>query len=174
MQRAGHRAVIDLHGVLSSVSCIACAGQQSRTQFQQRLLTSNPWLATLNATYAPDGDADLTTDESILRQLDEMHIPSCPKCSALMKPDVVFFGENVPKERVALAMEQLRDADVLLVAGSSLMVYSGFRFCRDAHQRKQPIIILNQGVTRADELATLRVEGDCGALLSKLAGTSAI
>lgn len=168
-QRAGHQSVIDLHGVLSSLSCIACNAQQSRDQFQQQLLESNPWLAKLDAAYAPDGDADLETNASVLQKIDRMCIPNCTQCGDLMKPDVVFFGENVPKDRVALAMQQLHDADVLLVAGSSLMVFSGFRFCRDAHQRKQPIVIFNQGVTRADDMATLRVDGDCGALLTELA-----
>lgn len=171
-QRAGHRSVIDLHGKLSTLSCVACNTQQSRDRFQQQLLDRNPWLATLNASYAPDGDADLNTDASVLHLIDHMHIPGCNKCGALMKPDVVFFGENVPKDRVALAMQQLREVDVLLVAGSSLMVLSGFRFCRDAHQRKQPIVILNQGVTRADDIATLRVSGDCGKLLTDLAATT--
>jgi len=170
-QAAGHRSVIDLHGVLSSVSCIACNTQQSRERFQHQLLDSNPWLGNLNATYAPDGDADLDTDPSVLHQINQMHIPNCLKCGGLMKPDVVFFGENVPKDRVALAMQQLLEADVLLVAGSSLMVFSGFRFCRDAHQRKQPIVIFNQGITRADDIATLRIEGDCGELLTELART---
>ncbi len=170
-QRAGHQSVIDLHGILSSLSCIACNAQQSRDRFQQRLLDSNPWLANLNAAYAPDGDADLDTDASVLQKIGQMRIPNCAECGDLMKPDVVFFGENVPKDRVALAMQQLREADVLLVAGSSLMVFSGFRFCRDAHQRKQPIVIFNQGVTRADDMATLRVDGDCGELLTELAQT---
>ena len=170
-QRAGHQSVIDLHGILSSLSCIACNAQQSRDRFQQRLLESNPWLANLDATYAPDGDADLDTNASVLQKIDQMCIPDCIECGDLMKPDVVFFGENVPKDRVALAMQQLREADVLLVAGSSLMVFSGFRFCRDAHQRKQPIVIFNQGVTRADDMATMRVDGDCGSLLTQLAQT---
>ena len=168
-QRAGHQSVIDLHGVLSTLSCVACQAQQSRDDFQQRLLESNPWLSTLSAAYAPDGDADLDTDETVLQQINQMHIPGCTNCGDLMKPDVVFFGESVPKDRVDLAMQQLRKADVLLVAGSSLMVFSGFRFCRDAHQRKQPIVIFNQGVTRADDLATLRIDGDCGELLTELA-----
>jgi len=168
-QRAGHRSVIDLHGVLSSVSCITCALQQSRQQFQRQLLADNPWLSTLHVESAPDGDADLDTDDAMLKLLNTIRIPSCPDCGDLVKPDVVFFGENVPRKRVALAMQQLREADVLLVAGSSLMGYSGFRFCRDAQQRNQPIVIFNQGVTRADDIATLRVSGDCGELLTALA-----
>lgn len=168
-QRAGQKTVIDLHGVLASVSCISCGFQQSRDQFQQRLLHHNAWLAELSADHAPDGDADLETNPTLLAKLAAMHIPDCVQCKDLMKPDVVFFGENVPKDRVALAMQQLREADVLLVAGSSLMVFSGFRFCRDAHQRGQPIVIFNRGTTRADDIATLKVDGDVGVLLNKLA-----
>ncbi len=168
-QRAGHETVIDLHGVLSSVSCINCGFKQSRNEFQQRLLENNAWLGKLNARYAPDGDADLETDALMLEKLASMQIPNCPQCEDLLKPDVVFFGESVPKTRVEQAMRQLNDADVLLVTGSSLMVYSGFRFCRDAHQRNQPIVIINDGVTRADELATLKVSGDCTTQLSHLA-----
>lgn len=167
-QHAGHQSVIDLHGVLSEVSCIQCGLNQSRDEFQVRLLESNPWLKDLNASYAPDGDADLETDNELQMQVDNMDIPACPHCQELMKPKVVFFGENVAKPVVELAMEQLKSADVLLVAGSSLMVFSGFRFCRDAAQRKQPIVIFNEGKTRADDIATLLVDGECGARLRQL------
>ena len=163
-QKAGQQVVTDLHGVLATVSCLQCGAQQSRNHFQSRLIDANPWLQNLTADYAPDGDADLHDE-----QLQDLNVPACEACTGMLKPDVVFFGENVPKDRVALAMEQLQQADVLLVAGSSLMVYSGFRFCRDAHQRKQAIIIVNDGVTRADDLATLKVGGDCGERLHKLA-----
>lgn len=167
-QRAGHQSVIDLHGVLATVSCIQCGFQQSRDDFQVKLLESNLWLKNLNASYAPDGDADLETDNDLQMQVDNMAIPACPNCQDLMKPDVVFFGENVAKPIVELAMEQLRSADVLLVAGSSLMVFSGYRFCRDAAQRKQPVVIFNEGKTRADDIATLLVGGDCGVRLKQL------
>lgn len=163
-QKAGQQVVTDLHGVLATVSCLDCGAQQSRNTFQIRLVNANPWLRELTADYAPDGDADLHAE-----QLQDLAVPSCEACTGMLKPDVVFFGENVPKNRVALAMEQLRQADVLLVAGSSLMVFSGFRFCRDAHQRKQTIVIVNDGITRADDLATLKVGGDCGQRLHKLA-----
>lgn len=166
-QGAGHQAVIDLHGVLSSVSCIACGYQQSRDEFQLQLLNSNAWLSELSANYAPDGDADLETDAQLQQRIEQMHVPNCPDCHNLLKPDVVFFGENVPKSTVELAMQQLRSADMLLVAGSSLMVFSGFRFCRDAHQRKQPIVIVNNGTTRADDMASLIIDGDCGERLSQ-------
>ena len=163
-QRAGHEGVVELHGTLATVGCVRCGHTLPRDDFQLELLAANPWLASLDAAYAPDGDADLE-----LASPHEVSVPDCPRCGGLLKPDVVFFGENVPKETVALAMERLRGADALLVAGSSLMVFSGFRFCRDAAARGQPIVIVNDGRTRADELATLKVEGDCGTRLSRLA-----
>jgi len=168
-QKSGHHEVIDLHGVLSTVSCIECGYKKERDDFQTELLRENDWLSGLSADYAPDGDADLDNESGLQANVRDMHIPGCTACNGLMKPDVVFFGENVPKPRVENAMEQLRSADVLLVAGSSLMVFSGFRFCRDAAKRGQPIVIFNKGTTRADDLASLKVDGDCGESLAQLA-----
>lgn len=165
-QKAGHRDVLDLHGVLSTVSCLECAHTSSRDDFQNQLMVANPWLASLTAAHAPDGDADLE-----LSDLASMLVPACIACGGLMKPDVVFFGENVCRELVQQAMSALSRADALLVAGSSLMVYSGFRFCRDAQKRGQPIVIVNDGLTRADELAVLKVTGDCNLRLHRLATT---
>jgi len=165
-QKAGHRGVVELHGTLATVSCVACAHTLSRDDVQLELLRANPWLATLDAAYAPDGDADLE-----LLSPDDVDVPDCPRCGALLKPDVVFFGENVLRATVEQAMADLRQSDALLVAGSSLMVYSGFRFCRDAAARDQPIVIVNDGLTRADDLATLKVAGDCGPRLERLAAS---
>jgi len=162
-QKAGHKNVVDLHGVLSTVSCVDCDYSESRNQFQAKLLSINTWLKQLSARHAPDGDADLETDK-----LDRMDVPECPQCGGLLKPDVVFFGENVPKQKVQNSLDELRHSDALLVVGSSLMVYSGFRFCRDAQKRGQAIIIINDGVTRADDLAQLKITGDCGERLIKL------
>ena len=163
-QKAGHTDVIDLHGVLASVSCIACSHTLHRDEFQLQLARHNSWLKDLSADHAPDGDADLELDS-----LASMTIPACECCKGILKPDVVFFGETVPKSTVAIAMEAVARADALLVAGSSLMVYSGFRFCREAQRLNKPIAIINDGLTRADELASLKVEGDCGARLATLA-----
>lgn len=156
-QKAGHQDVLDLHGVLATVSCIQCAHSLSRDDYQIELLANNAWLASLTAAHAPDGDADLEPDD-----LQQMHVPPCPRCGGLLKPDVVFFGENVPRAQVERAMDALESADALLVAGSSLMVYSGFRFCRAAQNSDKPIVLINDGLTRADALATLKVGGDCG------------
>lgn len=163
-QKAGHTDVIDLHGVLSQNRCTQCNTLESRDEFQRRLLDRNPWLNTLTAQHAPDGDADL--DESLLQDLD---IPMCLNCGGVVKPDVVFFGENVPRSRLALAMLNFERSDALLVCGSSLMVYSGFRFCRYAAEQNKPIALVNDGKTRADDLATVKIEGDCGARLQRLA-----
>jgi len=162
-QKAGHENVIDLHGVLASVSCIECNNTIDRDDFQTQLLQHNDWLNHLSAEHAPDGDADLE-----LESLDAMHVPACVNCAGILKPDVVFFGENVPRQTVHKAMQALAKADALLVTGSSLMVYSGFRFCREAQKIGKPIAIVNNGLTRADELAALKIEGDCGERLGKL------
>lgn len=164
-QKAGHAKVIDLHGTLATVSCIDCQHEISRDDFQVELLHHNDWLNHLTAEHAPDGDADLEVSD-----LDSMHVPPCPNCYGILKPDVVFFGENVPRDTVEEAMRSVELADVLLVAGSSLMVYSGYRFCRHAHKLGIPIVIVNEGITRADDLASLKVSGDCGTRLHRLAG----
>lgn len=162
-QKAGHERVVDLHGVLADVRCVICKHTISRDEFQIKLIENNAWLSSLSAEHAPDGDADLDIDN-----LDNLHIPPCQQCSGLLKPDVVFFGESVPRPKVQAAMNALALADAVLVVGSSLMVYSGFRFCREAQRLGKPLAIVNDGVTRADELCTLKVPGDCGSRLSTL------
>ena len=162
-QKAGHEAVIDLHGVLATVSCLECGTGSSRDVFQERLLRANPWVRSLSAEHAPDGDADLETPD-----VERLDVPPCEACGGMLKPDVVFFGENVPRERVERAMQAVAEADALLVAGSSLMVFSGLRFCRAAAARGQPIAILNEGLTRADDMAGLKLGGEVGARLARL------
>ena len=158
-QRAGSRAVIDLHGRLDVVICLGCGDRTSRTALQAVMAAANPgWLAVAQA--APDGDADI--DPAAIASF---VAPRCEPCGRLLKPDVVFFGENVPAERVEAARDALAHADALLVAGSSLMVYSGFRFVRLAHEAGLSIAIVNRGRTRGDDLADLKIEGDVGTLL---------
>ena len=161
---AGHEGAIDLHGRLDRVVCLGCGRITARDAFQRRLLGANPWLAGLSAAHAPDGDADLE-----LADVERLTVPGCEACGAMLKPDVVFFGENVPRERVEDALARLADSDALLVAGSSLMVFSGYRFARAAAASGRPVLIVNDGVTRADGLAALRVGGDVGARLARLA-----
>ncbi|MES3007066.1 MAG: NAD-dependent protein deacetylase [Pseudomonadota bacterium] len=155
-QRAGQRHLIDLHGSLDRVHCLTCAATLPRTQMQEWLQDLNPGLQSPLAQMRPDGDADLA-DALIASVV----IPDCPHCGGILKPDVVFFGGSVPKARVEAVNEALQRSDALLVIGSSLTVFSGFRFCRDAHQLGKPIAALNQGITRADDLLTLKIEEDC-------------
>jgi len=160
-QRAGSRAVIDLHGRLDVVVCLGCGARTSRAALQSHLSERNPlWLP--EAVAAPDGDADIRAED-----IDSFVAPRCEPCGGLLKPDVVFFGENVPVDRYAQARDALGRADALLVAGSSLMVYSGFRFVRFAHEAGLPIAIVNRGRTRGDDLAELKISGDVGAALTE-------
>ena len=159
-QRAGSRSVIDLHGRLDEVRCLSCERRTPRAQFQHELERRNPdWLA-LEAGDAPDGDADL--DGLDFAAFDA---PDCAHCGGLLKPDVVFFGESVPRERVERARTHLAASDAMLVVGSSLMVFSGFRFAREAAALGKPVAAINLGRTRADDLLALKVERDCGSAL---------
>lgn len=159
-QRAGSRDVIDLHGRLDRVVCLSCGDARPRTELQTRMITANQEWQPREAAVAPDGDADIDPAAVIT-----FEPPHCTVCGGMLKPDVVFFGENVPRVRYAQAVAALDAADAMLVVGSSLMVYSGFRFARMAHERGAPIAILNRGQTRADQLVNLKLEGDCGAVL---------
>lgn len=160
-QRAGSRVVVDLHGRLDIVVCLGCGTRTEREALQASMATTNAGWRVAAAT-APDGDADI---EGAV--IESFVPPRCDKCGGLLKPDVVFFGENVPGQRYTLACEALDSADALLVAGSSLMVYSGYRFARLAHEAGLPIAIVNRGRTRADDLAELKIEGDVGSTLSE-------
>jgi len=159
-QRAGSRDVIDLHGRLDTVVCLACGERTPRGMLQTRLAAANPgWVDTV-AAFAPDGDADLErTDFS------GYVVPDCLRCGGMLKPDVVFFGENVPRERVQAAHDALLASDGLLVVGSSLMVYSGFRFARMADEAGLPIASVTLGATRADDLLALALRADCNRVL---------
>jgi NAD-dependent SIR2 family protein deacetylase len=159
--RAGQRALVDLHGCIDQVICLDCGTRVARMDVQQRLAGAHPEWTDLTAAIAPDGDADLEH-----ANLHDFRPPSCLQCGGLLKPDVVFFGENVPRERVAAAQDALRIADAMLVVGSSLMVYSGYRFARMAHAAGMPLALLTRGTTRADGLATLKLDADCVAVLT--------
>jgi len=162
-QSAGSTAVIDLHGRLDQVRCLGCERRTDREQLQRRLLRLNPAWARLDARDAPDGDADL---EGL--DFSSFEIPACAECGGLLKPDVVFFGESVPRERVAAALQAVQRADAMLVVGSSLMVYSGYRFAQAASQAGKPIAAVNLGRTRADALLALKVNQPCVAALAFL------
>ncbi|MCX7318309.1 MAG: NAD-dependent protein deacetylase [Hyphomicrobiales bacterium] len=162
-QSAGSERVIDLHGRLDQVRCMGCGLKMPRGEFQHDLGHRNPaWLG-LDAPDAPDGDADLEHAEFAA-----FDVPSCIACGGVLKPDVVFFGETVPREVVDEARDRLQAADAMLVVGSSLMVYSGFRFVQMAVKQGIPIAAVNLGRTRADDLLTLKVEDRCETALAFL------
>jgi NAD-dependent SIR2 family protein deacetylase len=162
-QAAGSRNVIDLHGRVDVVRCLGCEARLPRTRLQHELLRRNPTFAGLDALEAPDGDADLAAVDFA-----SFDVPACESCGGLLKPDVVFFGESVPRERVAAAMTAVERADAMLVVGSSLMVFSGFRFARAMAAAGKPIAAVNLGKTRADDLLTLKVDERCADALSFL------
>jgi NAD-dependent SIR2 family protein deacetylase len=162
-QAAGSTGVLDLHGRLDQVRCMGCGHRVPRDEVQAGLLRRNPGWDTRKARDAPDGDAELC--DPALASFDLL---PCAHCGGVLKPDVVFFGESVPPNRVETAMDHLQHCDAMLVVGSSLMVYSGYRFVRAAAQAGLPIAAVNLGRTRADELLALKVAQPCAGALAFL------
>jgi len=159
-RKAGNRNLILLHGDLAKVVCLDCGDRFSRRDYQQQLEIANSnWHAKVFAM-KPDGDAELAEEN-----LSQFEVPACESCGGIVKPDVVMFGENVPRQRVEDATESVKRSDALLILGSSLMVFSGFRFARQAHELGKPVVIVNQGRTRADDLASLKLDADCSDIL---------
>lgn len=151
-QRAGSVRVTDLHGRLDRVLCLGCGAYSDRETLQNRLERSNPRLHSAvidSQVLRPDGDADLSDD-----LVSRVTVPACTLCNGVLMPDVVFFGGSIPQERVLACESALNNAKSLLVIGSSLQVYSGYRFCRWAQRMGKPIFIINPGLTRADNMAT--------------------
>lgn len=170
-QAAGSKRVIELHGNLDDVRCLDCGESERRADLQQRLLDLNPtWTraggpaSEGGAQLAPDGDTELAPE--LARSF---RVASCLRCGGVLKPDVVFFGENVPPSTLHCAWEVFEDADVLLVAGSSLAVYSSYRFVERAKREGKPVAIVNIGTTRGDDLAQVKVQGRTGEVLPALA-----
>ncbi|MEM1269741.1 MAG: NAD-dependent protein deacetylase [Bacteroidota bacterium] len=162
-QAAGSRTVVELHGSLSDVTCLTCGRRESRAGLQRRIARLNPGWTSQAAELAPDGDAELPAE--LTRRF---RAPGCRRCEGPIKPDVVFFGESVPARCVDAAWSIYDDADVLLVAGSSLTVFSGYRFVVRARREGKPIFILNLGPTRGDKDATVRVDAPLGESLPAL------
>jgi len=163
-QKAGSAEVIELHGALYEVRCLGCGLREDRDALQARLLAENPDALRWDHALAPDGDADIP-DEAVRA----FRVPACVGCAGVLKPDVVFFGDNVPRATVDDCYARVDAAEALLVAGSSLTVYSGYRFVLRAEQRGVPVVIVNQGETRGDRHAALRVDADVGDALRALA-----
>ena len=166
-QAAGARDVVELHGALARVVCLECGARTTRDALDRRLRAANPDLDWDEAPASnPDGDADLAEE-----QVARFRLVGCECCgSDLLKPDVVFFGENVPRTRVHGCFELLDGSASLLVLGSSLMVMSGLRFVHWAHQARIPVAIVNRGTTRGDPLADIKVDAALGEVLPRLAG----
>lgn len=161
--RAGNPDVIELHGNIGRVRCMDCGARHERADVQRLLEAANPDFVGYTAPAVPDGDA-------LIEDLDfgAFDVPGCTRCGGLLKPDVVFFGEGVPREIVQDAASALDGADAMLVIGSSLMVYSGYRFCEWAAKSGKPIAAINIGKTRADALLALKVEAPCSEALGEL------
>lgn len=162
-QLAGSRNVIDLHGRMDIIRCLGCEARSERESLQRALLERNPDWLDVESRPAPDGDADFERAD-----FSRFDVPDCSHCGGMLKPDVVFFGENVPRERVDAAIGHLEKSDAMLVVGSSLMVYSGFRFAQMAARFGKPIAAVNLGHTRADELLSLKVVQSCAEALAFL------
>lgn len=165
--KAGSRRVVDLHGSYATVICLACGQSLSRASLAEQLQELNPGFIDRaeklgGIAVAPDADA-VVTDTASFRFVD------CRHCGGILKPDIVYFGESVPKVRVAQAYSMVDDAEALLVAGSSLTVFSGYRFVRHAAARGVPVAIVNRGPTRGDELAAVKIDGGCSPVLALLA-----
>jgi NAD-dependent SIR2 family protein deacetylase len=161
---AGSRRVVELHGALAAVRCLGCGAVEDRDGLQARLTVLNPGFGSGPVEHAPDGDAELG-DAAVAGFV----VAACLGCSGVLKPDVVFFGETAPPQRVERAARAVREADALLVVGTSLSVQSGLRHCREAATLGKPVIAVNLGRTRADELFRLKLEAPCGIALQALA-----
>jgi len=191
-QRAGSRRVVELHGALADVACLRCGRHEPRHELQARLVDANPgWLESAvdlvgnpqrvpepsrdgarraelagSPHVQPDGDAELAAD-----QVEAFAVVGCRLCGGELKPDVVFFGGTVAERTLAAAWALFDEAEALLVVGSSLAVYSGFRFVRRAQEKALPIAVVNIGPTRADELAAVKIGAPAGTILPRLAAT---
>lgn len=161
-QKAGSRSVLELHGRLDRVLCVGCGDSFSRWDMDERIAQANPdVIRDFSVEFSPDGDAEVAVPEGFV-------VPDCPVCGAHYKPDVVFFGEQVPKPRVADAEARVAAADAILVAGSSLTVNSGLRLVKRAVADEKPVVIVNLGPTRADDLANVRINGSTTNLLGAI------
>lgn len=161
--RAGSRRVVALHGSLSEVVCLGCDALFERAEVQQWIERDNPGWTDQSGQIAPDGDVELPNEIP-----GDFRIPVCEDCGGMLKPNVVFFGENVAQPVVDTAWKIVRAADVLLVAGSSLTVYSGYRFVRGADRERTPVAIVNLGKTRGDDHASVRIDARVGEALGAL------
>lgn len=165
--KAGSRRVTELHGALADVACLACGAVEDRDALQARIVALNPGWRAHAAPTAPDGDADVANEV-----VESFVVPACERCDGVLKPRVVFFGDNVARPVVDEAFSAVDAAEVLLVVGSSLSVFSGYRFLRRAVERGIPIAIVNRGPVRGEEHAVVKVDASASAALEALASRS--
>jgi NAD-dependent SIR2 family protein deacetylase len=158
---AGHRDLVELHGRIDQVACLDCGARSSRESLQERLVALNRGFVATGLRTLPDGDVELEDTDGFV-------VAGCERCGGILKPDVVFFGDSVPAERVARCTALVEEAEALVVLGSSLQVFSGRRFVKQAHARGIPVAIVNRGETRADALATVKVDAGCAETLAGL------
>lgn len=150
--RAGSQRVVDLHGTMDKVRCLQCGQSYARANIAERIAAANPWLDTPDVVeLAPDGDVQI-------RDVEAFTLPDCSVCGGILKPDVVFFGEFVPKEKFTEASALMQRANALVIAGSSLVVNSGIRLLEQAARRRLPIVIINRGVTKGDHKSTVKID----------------
>jgi NAD-dependent SIR2 family protein deacetylase len=160
--RAGSQRVVDLHGTMDKVRCLTCGQTFARVDIADRITQTNPWLDDLDeSAINPDGDADVVSFENFVT-------PECTVCGGVLKPDIVFFGEFVPTEKLREASALIKQADVLLVAGSSLVVNSGIRLLEQASRRKIPLVIINRGETKGDSRASVKIDAGASETLLEL------
>jgi NAD-dependent SIR2 family protein deacetylase len=160
--RAGSQRVVDLHGTMNKVTCLQCGQAYARAGIADRISADNPWLDSPGAIeLSPDGDVEVAN-------VDEFRIPDCSVCEGTLKPDVVFFGEYVPRDKYDDASAIIQSAEALLIAGSSLVVNSGIRLLEQASRRRLPIVIVNRGITKGDGRATVKIDAGTSETLSTL------
>ncbi|KAK7874220.1 hypothetical protein R5R35_006262 [Gryllus longicercus] len=162
-RKAGCKNVVELHGSAYRVICLHCRYEVHRHLFQETLNKLNPSISIVSQSVRPDGDVDLPQDF-----VEQFVVPNCPDCSGILKPDIVFFGDNVPRERVDFVKNLVNTSDALLVLGSSLFVFSGYRFILQAAELEKQIAIVNIGETRGDKHAHLKIDKKCGEIFSNL------
>ncbi|KAL3857015.1 hypothetical protein ACJMK2_011717 [Sinanodonta woodiana] len=161
--KAGSHKVTELHGSAHRVVCLDCKFQMKRTELQEMIQEQNPSWKHRSEDIAPDGDVQLSEE-----QIQGFKVPCCPNCGGMLKPEIVFFGDNVARDVVDFVYSRLHECDAMLIAGSSLQVFSGYRYANAAKDMKIPLAIINIGPTRADKIADFKFDVRCGDILPRI------
>lgn len=161
--KAGSRKVIELHGTAFRVMCLNCDHKICRHELQRVFQKLNPSMIAATQMIRPDGDVELSQ-----AQVEGFNVPACDNCGGILKPDIVFFGDNVPHDKVQNVKANVESSDALLILGTTLSTFSAYRIVLQAIDAKKPVAIVNIGETRADKVVNLRIEGRCGDVLPKI------